>query len=538
MTALRGVISYALTAFVVSAAIVFVLQMAWMVPAEPERVVASGTRSAPVATPVGAVPADVASANRALADPDAFFAFARSQPGIDQLRAELIDALVVGPRQVLEIAVDHPPLRVDSNRTLEELAVAAVAERDIAEALAWLDSLPADDRQGRLRGAVAATWARQDPEAALAWAESLDPPAPGLVAMVIGHSAARDPDTALALLEAFELPPRIHPAVRSGAATEQAIARLIVRETAANADRVRLAEELLQRDTPRSLIVLEELTGYWAGIDAAAATEWVVQSAGRLPPDLPVTMVGRLAATDAVAAATFADRLPAGMRALVAEPVAHELARSDPVAAANWIAQFREQTDYRSLYMDVFRAAASLDPEHAAILLVSNPPAAEMVYDGGQPILLETTVAEAWAIRDEAGAAAWAQGIDDPETRAQAMVSVMRRWVNTDPGRAQQWVLGLPEGDARQRVIRFLMYEAALFGDYEADLELMREYGSVAEQQELIRNELTMDAEINDPRRMLRLAREWIDDPEIQAQAIAEIEEELNRYSTRQVPSN
>jgi hypothetical protein len=249
-------------------------------------------------------------------------------------------------------------------------------------------------------------------------------------------------------------------------------------------------------------------------------------------------MVSRLAATDAVAAARFADRLPAGMRALVAEPVSHQLAQSDPVAAANWIAQFRDQTDYRALYLDIFRTVAASDPGGAATLLVSNPPAAVIRYATGQPILLETTVAEAWAVRDEARAAAWAQGIADAEARAQAMMSVMRRWLITDPVRAQQWVLGLPEGDARQRVIGVVLFEASFGGNFEADSEIVRAYGLDAEQQELIRRQVTSSAGVNDPRRLLSLAREWIADPEVQAQAIVEIEEEINRYSTRPTQSN
>lgn len=527
-----GVIACSLLSIAVSAIIVFVLLTVLLVSAESESVAANNARSAPPLTMAGASRVNVVGANLALASPEDFLDLVRSQASIEQLGRPLTDALIVAPRQVLEIVVDHPPLFVDSSRTLEELAVAAVAERDIDEALDWLASMPDGDRRRRLQSAIAAAWARQAPDDALAWAQGLEPPDPGMVAIVIGHSAASDPDTALSLLESFELPAWNLPAARSGEATAEGIAELIVRQLDASTDRARFADELLQRGTARSLVVLEELTEHWAGIDTLSATEWVVQTASRLPPELPVTMVGRLAATDATAAAEFADRLPAGMRALVAEPVASQLIRVDPLATINWIAQFRDQTDYRSLYRNALQTVASSDPMRAAALLAGNPPAAELSYDSGQPMLIETTVAEAWAARDEAAAAAWAQGLTNPEARIQAMVTVTRRWLSTDPERAQQWVLALPEGEARQRAVGLVLFEGALRADFETDPAIARAYGSGTEQQEIIRKELRINAQVRDPRRLLRLAREWIVDPEIQALAIAEIEEELNRYST------
>jgi hypothetical protein len=53
---------------------------------------------------------------------------------------------------MLDIASSHPFVRVDAGQTLEEGAAAAIAERDVPAALAYLDRLARDARHQAAAG--------------------------------------------------------------------------------------------------------------------------------------------------------------------------------------------------------------------------------------------------------------------------------------------------------------------------------------------------------------------------------------------------
>jgi len=487
----------------------------------------------------------------ALTDPDGFLAHVRSQDVIDDdLLTGLLNALIVAPGQTLELAGLYATVEVEAGLTLEEAAATAIAEDDVTAALAYLDALPeADSRYRRIRGAVAEGWARQDPNAALDWAEALQPPAPGVIAIVIGVTAESDIEAALDMYAAYEEPPGNDPAVRFGGASAAAIARTIVRQIGTNAERERIADELLRDGTPRSLVALKELTGYWAEVDSAAATGWVARSATRLPPALPAELVGGLAAMDPAAAASFADRLPVDMQLLAAEPIARGLALRDPTAAVRWIEKFKAYpAEYRNLYMAGLRAVAATDPATAAAMLAFAPPAIELRYSGGpngtqgDVMPLEGEVAVAWARKDISAASAWVQGISDPAGRKDAAADLADYWLTIDPQAAQRWLLNLPEDDARQAALdRFL--SNVLWGNYETDPGVVRAFGLETERQELLSRMILNQArsnpgDIGDHRRALALAREWISDPDIRQQTIQQIEAASERYSLTAVGSN
>ena len=482
----------------------------------------------------------------ALTDPDGFLAYVRSQADIDAaLLTGLLNALIVAPGRVLEVAGLFPEVRVEEDRTLEEIAAMAVAEEDVTAGLAWLEQLPAiDDRYRRIRTAVAEGWARRDPAAALSWAEALQPPEPVVIAAVIAITAEDDLEAALKMYESIAEPPPDHPAVRwAGVASLDAIARAIVSQIATNVARERMADELLRRRTARSLIALRELMTFWAGVDAVAATQWLARGADSLPPELPAGFVGELAATDAYAAAAFADGLPADMQLLVAEPIVQGLAQRDPTAAVRWIDRFQEYPgEYRNLYRAALFQAAAADPANAAAMLASAPPAIELNYIDGRGGLtgvmrLEGEVAVTWARQDLAAASTWAQGIADPAGREDAVSELADYWQRADPQGAQRWVLNLPEGEAKQGALLRLLAGAAYNG-YEIEPRVAHAYALESEQQESLVNMVMSMAEYRDPRRALVLAREWIPDPEVLQQTIQRIESLEDRYSLTDTGSN
>lgn len=458
----------------------------------------------------------------ALMDPTGFLAFAASQGSVDGLRKGLANALIVQPEQVLEFVAGNPSVRLTADRTLEEAAIAAVTERDPAAALAYLDTLASSDRYTQLRGLIAETWARQNPGDALAWAEGLQPSAPGVVATVIAHTAETDIDAALDLLEFFDAPAN-HPAVRAGVATPQAIARTIVRQIPSNLERERIAARLLHRRTANSLVALGELTAHWAQQDPAAAMAWAAQAADRAPPGLLTGMARQLAATDAASAASFADRLPLELRLSVAREIAPALARRDPFAAVMWLEPFQEYANYRRLLNDTLNAAAETNPASAAAAVFDLD---SSVGWGGEVF----SIMESWVARDLAGATAWVEGIANPERSAVAAAALARHWLQVDAKGAQRWILQLPSDEVRKPTQGSFIHWAALLG-HELESSFVRAYGDETEDQVEISGWVLQMARERNPHKARSLAREWISDPEIQRQTEETIEAIINRYA-------
>src|SRR5690606_2038852 len=82
-------------------------------------------------------------------------------------------------------------------RDLERAALLALAETDAIGTLARLDSIPPGRDRDELMEAVAETYGRQDPNAALAWAASMSPPSQDLLNGVVSGIASADVNRAL-----------------------------------------------------------------------------------------------------------------------------------------------------------------------------------------------------------------------------------------------------------------------------------------------------------------------------------------------------
>ncbi len=120
------------------------------------------------------------------------------------------------------------------------------------------------------------------------------------------------------------------------------------------------------------------------------------------------------------------------------ETVAYAWAVREPKAALSWISTIDDPLLREQLSAMGAKAIAVTDPDLAAEWL------ATAVKSGPAASDTALCLAETWAVRDPAKAAAWAAQLGDLP-RAAAVETVARRWLETDFEAAFRWVQTLPE---------------------------------------------------------------------------------------------
>ncbi len=445
-----------------------------------------------------------------------FLAFAETQPHLNELRPGMTQAMAVDPERVFEVTANKPPLPFGdgfpANITVERTAFTALAQRDPQRMAAYLESLPFDARREEFTVAFAETYGRTRPNEALAWARSIEPPRPGLVATIIARSALVDLDQAIRWMNEFEAPPG-----GNVFASPAYIAANIAVFAAADPRRADIASRLAaQQDEPHSALLLERITSIWVQNDPAGALDWMLSSGSTVNEGVAANIARQLASRDAATAATFASRLPAELRSLWLGQVAAPYARQDPESASTWLLQFQGEPGYDDALRRVMQMTAQTDPQSAARMLASAP------ADVQQSSV--ATIASSWARRDLAGAASWATSLPEQQ-RGTAVSSVAMSWAARDPQAAQRWALGLPRSETRDQALSAVVTRLAADGleiatqtrFFEAfSSDSVRQSQAVAVARSIARH---------DPERAQALVDEWITEPMPRQLAEAAIEE-------------
>jgi len=162
-------------------------------------------------------------------------------------------------------------------------------------------------------------------------------------------------------------------------------------------------------------------------------------------------------------AAQFARRLDdEAARTDALETVAYAWAVRDPAAAEKWIEAVDDAALREPLLAVATKALAVTDPDLAAAWLATGVTS--------EAALTDTTrcLAETWAAREPALAAAWAGKLSPGAPRAAALESVAREWWHADPAAATAWIVTLPE---RARVVAQLEAEEAQRAAAPADVD-------------------------------------------------------------------
>src|SRR5688572_2537760 len=102
----------------------------------------------------------------------------------------------VDPQRALRAAESLPG---ELGSSIKRTALMTLARDDPLTAISLVEALPSGEREMML-GVIASSYGRTDPEAALLWAQSLNPPSPNAVGNVLAGLARIDPDRAIDLL--------------------------------------------------------------------------------------------------------------------------------------------------------------------------------------------------------------------------------------------------------------------------------------------------------------------------------------------------
>lgn len=381
-------------------------------------------------------------------DVNGFLDYADTLPRLDTLHAGLAQAMAVDPMRLFEVASRHPPVPIGApfpaNITVDRTAFTAVANADPQWGIAFLETIKGDtQRYQSYRAALAETWGRVDPKAALEWVRTFDPPLIGLQGTIVWSAAMVDMDMAVDWYLDFQntvgqLPPAGVPGnLATFVSTDPRRAEYATRLRA-------------RKDDPAAMQLLERVTAIWVQTDPESALDWMLEGDGTaVDPQLASSIAGRLANRDAALAASYLERMPPEIKSAWLEQVAGPYARQDPAAAASWIAQFRDDPSFERIMMQVVQTSAQTDPEGAARMLLVAPETVQA--------RVTASVASAWAQQDLAGAARWAAGLTNTDTRASALTTVVGAWATRDPQQAQRWVLSLPRGETRDRGLQTLV---------------------------------------------------------------------------------
>ncbi|HVS24665.1 MAG TPA: hypothetical protein VMU03_13145, partial [Gammaproteobacteria bacterium] len=297
-----------------------------------------------------------------------------------------------------QIATAEPELLLDRIDTLpperreglQQLALQTLAQRDPQAAIARLAEMPRGGQRQQFLQAVASAYGQRDAAAALAWARSLQPPEPGVLAQVIGGISINDP------MRAIDLAAEITSPMEQMRALQTAYMSATARDATLFAPL--LDRALALPNTGQKQAIVQSLAASWAAQDPAKATEWLLANGSQAPPNLVTQVASQYARVDPARAASYAQRMPSEARGAWVRGVASSYAQNDPRAALDWVEQLRGSPEYDEAAFAVVQPTAALDPADAARVVDS---IGRDDYRRNATMMLATI----WASRDPAAAA-------------------------------------------------------------------------------------------------------------------------------------
>ncbi len=288
--------------------------------------------------------------------------------------------------------------RISAKQNGESAAaiLAALTSTNPERAAEWLND-PGNGIEGQpwigqwMARTVAAQWARQDPDAALAWATRLpDRQRTGALSGIVQNLLETDPRRALAV--AMELDPADRPGL------------------------------------------LGQIAGAWASQSPAEAFAWI-DTLGPEQRQSPLREALRSWASSSPSeAAAYLDQLPDPERPAYVSSIARTWAEQAPGEAASWLGNQPESAGKVEAMGHVMWSWTTTDPESAATWLGQQP--AGDSYDSGVTGLAK---AATHAYDDPATAVNWAATIENESLRGRMTQHTLGVWMRQDPGAAQAW---------------------------------------------------------------------------------------------------
>jgi hypothetical protein len=381
-----------------------------------------------------------------------------------------------------------------------------------SRAAAIVATLPEGVERTQALWVFSGLYARQDPDAAVAWARTLDPPAPEIVANAIRFVASREP------LHAFDLAASLAEPQRSQMYLSIVNAASDGPQLPALASRVVRIDD---GDTKARLITT--LAEVWANRrgDPEGALEWINANETAVPPEAFERVGYFYARSNPTSAASSVDRVPNRVRAVWIAAVTFGMATTDVQGATQFLERFRGEAGFDRGAPQLALRIAETDPAAAARLIAS------VGTRGAGGVAPEVTIARSWAQRDPRAAAAWALDLP-PMQRSIALQIVTGIWGSQDPAAVRQWALGMPSGDRRDQALAAVMRDG---GAAPPDAALLAAFSEDRARQSAMMNAILVTAQ-TDAAAARRLIGEHITDPTMRARA----EEMVENFARGMVP--
>lgn len=294
-------------------------------------------------------------------------------------------------------------------------AAAFISPEEAAQLLAELEDLPYSENRNRLTLAMLANWAEGNPEAAMAYANSVE-------ALNLRTGALR---------EALRGWSRANPAE---AAQWLDANRHTLQASQYGQMLTSLMDGFAEND-------LEGAFHYLAGLPASTIHPRVIDNATSQLVEV-LALEGDMAISMA-----YLDLLPeGGVRNIAYRELAGELAKTDPQRGIDLLEQMADTRAHDRMEREFFEDWAQVDPYAAAHYL--DTMAQERGYD---PRLVSEIIHE-WARNDVTGAAEWLNGIELTEDYDWAIGSIAMNAMVDDPAAAMTWVDSMQNS---RRKVRF-----------------------------------------------------------------------------------
>ena len=188
----------------------------------------------------------------------------------------------------------------------------------------------------------------------------------------------------------------------------------------------------------------------WAATDLTGAATWARGLADMNAREAALAAVGSEAVRTApIEALNLASEMSAGGPAWedLVSRAAGEWAATDPDRAAAWAVQIQDEALRRRVTGQVVAAMAENDPVGAATI------ASQQMQPGAEQDRAVVSIVLRWVQSDPKAAADWVVQLPGGSLSRDAAESLINLWADRDLTAAGNWILTLPEGDLRNTAI-------------------------------------------------------------------------------------
>lgn len=271
-----------------------------------------------------------------------------------------------------------------------------------SEALAYIDDIPAEERQTIVATALAAL-ARQQPDKFRNYSATIGKDADSVLSVTLDALAEKNPAQALEWI-------RQYPELDANGELTATVLPALLRSDVALAARTVAS---MNERAPVSLV--QQVAASYAQQDPTQAYQWVrqiMQNRSDLPPSQLLNEVSSsLATSDPAAAASYLNRAsdPEVRKSLMSE-IAIRKGQDDLAGAVNWLNQYNADPGYREAAQNLLYRWSYTKPQEVAKILPS---------------------------------------IGDRQVQAAAATHLSHFWQQQDKASYERWLATLPQGDIR-----------------------------------------------------------------------------------------